>query len=415
MTRQSNTRESVLLPINDSGSSLSCVRSLSRQGVYTVVASEHRDRPALASRYCDERVIVPSPYDDLIAYKDALRTLAERPDVRTIVPHREMDAFVLAKYESEFEDHVETLWPSFEQVRTVHDRLLLADAARDAGVPIPKTYSFDAVEDWDRDLIVKPRYSFLTGEYVDSLSERDCEGKMDPVYVPAGTEPDLEAIQDRMHKPGVHVPDHVPIVQELVTGTDHEYGFRGLCEDGTTVLTCQKRQLRGKSYAGGASVFRETMADPDVDRLGRRILEHLGWHGLASVQFLWDETTGGYVFTEINPRVWASIEMDVLAGADFPYGHWLVATDRGDRIDPEYDLGVGNHLLVGELQYLGSVLRERYPSIERPPFHRALWEVLVSCYEQPHFDYVHFDDPGPFVRGVRNQLVGGRGEQTAGE
>ncbi|WP_049999119.1 carboxylate--amine ligase [Halococcus sediminicola] len=415
MTRKPNTRESVLLPINDSGSSLTCLRSLGSRDVRTIAASERRDRPAFASRYCDEKIIIPSPYDDLIAYKDALRTLAERPDVRTIVPHREIDAFVLAKYESEFEDHVETLWPSFEQVRTVHDRLLLAHAARDAGVPIPETYSFDAVEDWDRELIVKPRYSFLTGEYVDSLSERDCEGKMDPVYVPAGTEPSLDEIHDEMHEPGVDAPDHIPIVQELVRSTEHEYGFRGLSEHGTTVLTCQKRQLRGKSYAGGASVYRETMADPDIDRLGRQILEHLDWHGLASVQFLWDDERERYVFTEINPRVWASLEMDVLAGADFPYGHWLVATGQSEQIEREYEAGVGNHLLVGELQYLASVLRERYPSIERPPFGRALRDVLSSCYEQPHFDYIHFDDPGPFVRGVRNQLVSGRSEQTAGQ
>jgi predicted ATP-grasp superfamily ATP-dependent carboligase len=351
-----------------------------------------------------------------LAYKNALLTLAERPDVRTIVPHREMDAFVLAKYEDDFAEHVEPLWPSIEQVRTVHDRLRLADAAREAGVPIPETRSFDAVADWDRELIVKPRYSFLTGEYVGSLGESDCEGKMAPVYVPAGTEPTLAAIQDEMHEPGVDAPDHVPIVQELIKSTEHEYGFRGLSENGTTVLTSQKRQLRGKSYAGGASVFRETMDDPEIDRLGRRILESLDWHGLASVQFLWDEAADEYVFTEINPRVWASLEMDVLAGADFPYGHWLVATNRSDRVEPGYDVGVGNHLLIGEIQYLMSVLREHYPSIERPPFHRALREVLSSCIEQPNFDYVHLDDPGPFVRGVRNQFAGGRGTgQTAGQ
>lgn len=409
-------RESVLLPINDSGSSISCVRSLGRQGVRTVAVSEHRDRPAFASRYCNEKIIIPSPYDDLIAYKDALLTVAKRPHVRTIVPHREMDSYVLAKYESEFEGHVETLWPSLEQVTKVQDRLRLAEVARDAGVPIPETWSFDEVDKWDRDLIIKPRYSFLTGEYVDSLSERDCEGKMEPVYVSPGVEPDLEAIQDEMHKPGVHIPDHIPIVQERISGTEHEYGFRGLCENGTTVMTCQKRQIRAKSYVGGASAFRETMADPAIDELGRRILEHLDWHGLASVQFLWNETTDEYVFTEINPRVWASIEMDVLSGADFPYGHWLVATGRSDRIEPGYEIGIGNHLLIGELQYLTSVLRERYPSVERPSFRRALREVLSSCIEQPNFDYVHLDDPGPFVRGVRNQFVGGRGTgQTAGQ
>lgn len=409
MTKRNAADRSVLLPVNDSGSSVSCVRSLGKRGIHTIAISEHPDRPAFASRYCDETITTPSPYDDLIAYKDALLAAAERPDVYTIIPHREMDSYVLSKYRAEFEEHVVALWPSFENVRTVHDSLRMADAARAADVPIPETWSFDAVEDWDRELIVKPRYSILTGDYVDSLSPRDCEGKMEPVYIPPGTEPELETIQETMHKSGREIPDHVPVVQELVRDTTTEYGFRGLCAEGESVLTCQKRQLRGTSYAGGASVFRETMHDPEIESLGRRLLDHLDWNGLASVQFLKDLETGTYKFTEINPRVWASLEMDVLAGADFPHAHWLLATDNADRIDAAYELGAGNHLLVGELQYLWSVLREEYPLVERPTLRHAVRDVLSSCYEHPNFDFVHRDDPGPFVRGVLNQLpLGGR-------
>jgi predicted ATP-grasp superfamily ATP-dependent carboligase len=416
MKPQSDGR-SVLLPINDSGSSISCLRSLGKRGVHTIAVSEHRDRPALASRYCDEAVIVPSPYEDLLAYKDALLSLAERTDVYTIVPHREVDSYVLGKYRDQFEEHVVALWPSFEQVRTVHDRLRQAEAAREAGIAIPETYSFDEVDDWSRELIVKPRYSILTHDYVDSLSEDECEGKMEVIYTAAGTEPDLEAIQETMHKSGRHVPDHVPIVQELVRDTRTEYGFRGLYDEGESVLTCQKRQVRGKSYAGGASVYRETMYDPAIEEMGRTILDHLDWHGLASVQFLKEPDTGEYKFTEINPRVWASIEMDVIAGADFPHAHWLLATGDPNRIETEYEVGAGNHLLFGEFQYLWSILRKRYPSIEPPAFRTAVWEVLSSCYDQPHFDYLHLDDPAPFIHGVLNQLpIGGRsGTEMAGQ
>ncbi|WP_248905676.1 carboxylate--amine ligase [Halocatena marina] len=417
MPEQKADDQSILLPVNDSGSSISCVRSLGKHDIRTIAISEHRDRPAFASRYCDETIIVPSPYDDLIAYKDGLLSAAERTDVHTIIPHREMDSYVLSKYQAEFEEHVVPLWPSFENVRIVHDSLRMADAARAAGIPTPETWSFEDVEDWDRELIVKPRYSILTSDYVSSLSPSDCEGKMDPVYIPPNTEPDLETIQAEMHKSDSHIPDHIPIVQEFIRDTRTEYGFRGLCDDGNSVLTCQKRQVRGTTYAGGASVFRETMRDPHIEELGRTLLEHLDWHGLASVQFLRDPESGEYKFTEINPRVWASLEMDVLAGADFPYAHWLLATNNADRIDPDYDVGTGNHLLIGELQYLWSVLRDEYPLVERPRFRRALWDVLSSCYDHPHFDYIHLDDPGPFARGVLNQLpIGGRSTgQVAGE
>ena len=61
-----------LVPLGDSASGLSCVRSLGRRGVRTIAASERSGRPAFTSRYCDESVVVPSPYEDLLAYKDAL-------------------------------------------------------------------------------------------------------------------------------------------------------------------------------------------------------------------------------------------------------------------------------------------------------------------------------------------------------
>lgn len=396
--------KSVLIPVSPSASSIACIRSLGRRGIHTVCASEDESRPALSSRYCGEVIAVPSPHDDLIAYKDSLLRIASRPDVRTIISNREEDSYVLSKYKREFGEQVAALWPSFDQLRTVHDRLRLAEATEEAGVPTPGTWSFDEVDDWDRELIVKPRYSILTSEYVDSLSPRECEGKMDPVYISPGTEPDLEEIQATMHSSDRRIPDHVPIVQEIVRGTGAEYGFRGLYDGGKRVTTCQKRQLRGKSYAGGASVFRETMYDPRIDELGQRILEYLDWHGLASVQFLRDADSGEFKFTEINPRMWASLQMDVIAGADFPHHHWLLANGEDARIEDGYEIGAGNHLLAGELQYLLSVLRDDNPIVKRPKFRTAFWDVISSCYDQPNFDYLHVDDPGPFVRGILNQM-----------
>ncbi|WP_330631013.1 carboxylate--amine ligase [Halocatena halophila] len=410
-------RNAVLLPINHSGSSLSCLRSLHSHGVRTVAVSEHVTCPGLVSRFCDEQMVVPSPYEDLLAYKDALLAGARRPSVATIIPHREMDSYLLAKYHDEFAQHVTPLWPTFEQVQTVQDSLAMADAAQDAGVPTPNTWSFDAVPDWDRPLIVKPRYAFLTGGHVDSLDDDDCIGKMEPIYLERGERPTLADIQQRMHPAGVEISDHIPVVQERVDHTAREYGFRGLCDRGQTTLTCQKRQIRGTSYAGGASVYRKTMADEKIDEYSRQLLSHLDWHGLASVQYLYDPALDNYVFTEINPRVWASLEMDVCAGANFPVAHWQLATTGEQAIETGYTVDTGNHLLFGELQYLLSIVREEYPDIEPPSLQSAVIAVARSCVTDPHFDFVRLDDPRPLLTAIRNQLPVGSRDDTlvAGE
>lgn len=386
----------IVIPDDQSANALGCVRSLGSKGIRTVVASEFENTPTAASRYCDELVLVPSPHTRIAEYKDALLSLTELPDVQTIIPTREEDAYILSKYHDDFAEHLGVGWPSYESLRTVHDGYRLAEAAEEAGVPVPKTQLLTEVDDWDRELIVKSRYSILTGDYVDFFSEGECDRVgQDPIYLPTNVEPDVDDIVDRMR-------GSVPIVQECVSGT--EYSVRALFEDGELVTKSLRRQLRGKTYAGGASVFREMTRDPRVEALAESLLEHLEWHGLASVQFVHDEETGQFKLLEINPRVWASVMLDTRAGADYPHDYWLLTNGESDRIVPGYDDGVATHLLIGEAKYLLSVLRDDFPNVERPTLREAVWNVASSVYEHPHFDYLSLDDPAPFVRGVANLL-----------
>ncbi|QCJ47426.1 ATP-grasp domain-containing protein [Haloprofundus sp. MHR1] len=399
MTTTTGHWDSVIVPANFSINAVACLRSLAPRDVHTIVVSEHDDVPAFASKYCNEKVLMPSPYDNFPAYKESLLALATRPDVRTVVPTREMDAYILSKYREEFAEHVTVGWPTFDSLRTAQDGKELAEVAERLDIPVPKTETLDEVTDWDRKLIAKQRYSLLAEDYVDFLEPGTCEGRMDPIYLESGSEPDTDAIIDEML-------GHVPITQEIVKGV--EYSFRALYDHGEPVATSLRRQLRGKTYAGGMSVFREMTHDPEVEELGERLLTHLDWHGLASVQFIKDHESGEFYFLEINPRIWASVLLDVRAGADYPYNYWLMTQGRTDEIDPGYEEGVATHLLAGELQYLWSVVRHNYPNVDKPSIRTATWEVASSIYEHPHFDFVSLDDPRPFAQGILNTLSRGR-------
>ena len=393
--RKGNKIESILLPTGLSANSTSCMRSLSRQGLHTVAASERTDRPAFASRYCDEKILVPSPYEDLVAYKDALLTLAERADVRTIIPNREVDSYVLAKYRDEFAEHVITLWPTIGQIRTVHDRLRLAEVAEEAGVPVPQTRSFDDVNSWDRKQIIKPRYSILTSDYMDSFSPNEFKFVKKILHLRPGIDPGWDRIRSEMS-------DHVPVVQEFVP-IGREYMFGALYDHGEPVMTYQQQYLRRKSYAGGGSVYREAVYNQRIDELGRKLLGNLDWHGLACVEFMWDTSAKEYKLTEINPRTWSTLPTAADAGADFPYSHWLLATDQGDDIEPEYT-GARGHFLYGELQFLKSVWQGNSPLSEPPPLLPAIGNVLWSCVRYPRFDHLRLDDPYPFIQGSLSQI-----------
>ncbi len=389
-------RGTVLLPAGHSVKALTCVRSLGKRGVTTLVATEDPSVPAGVSRYCSEIESVRSPYEDIVEYKNGLLALAKRPDVRTIIPNREVDAYVLSKYLDEFDDHVARVWPTFPALRAVHDGLELARIADNAEVPVPETWTLSAVEDWDRELIVKARYSILTTDYVDSFSKTECDGCPDPIHPEPGREPSQSTIDGAMH-------GHEPIVQEFIP-IAHEYSYRALYEHGNCVASSLRRQIRGKSYAGGASVCRELTRNAELEALGEQVLDELEWHGLATVQFLEDARTGAYTLAEVNPRTWTSIPCDVRSGADFPYFVWQLATGNRDDIDSTHETGLATHLLFGELQYLASVLRDDYPNTPNPGLLNSVRDVLWSCYTDPRFDYLTYDDPAPFAREARHAL-----------
>ncbi|MFW6003076.1 MAG: carboxylate--amine ligase [Halanaeroarchaeum sp.] len=384
----------IVVPAVGAASSTAVLRSLGRRGVHTIAVSERQNPPAFASKYCDEAVRVPDPSVDLRAYRDALFSLAKRESVETIVPMREADVYTLAKYRDRFAEYVTPLWPSLDQLTAVQDRKRLFDVAADIGVPMPETTMLGAVSDWDGAQIVKSRYAILTADHEDSVSTRGTVPLPKTMFLESGEPPSRDEIRSAMH--------HDPIVQEYVPGT--EYTFRGVFDHGEPVATTLKELVRGIKYSRGPSICHRAASVPDLEAQGLKLLDHLDWHGLASVGFIRDEETGDAKLMEVNPRFWASLPMDVHAGVDHPYYFWSLATGDGGRIEPKCAVGTTSHLLRGELVHLHSVLTEEYPLVERPSVPGTVWDILTSLYEHPRFDYLTLDDPGPFVRDSLNAV-----------
>jgi len=376
-----------------------CLRSLSRIGVHTIYGTKYDNDTIPVSRHCDETVTLPRPDEDILAYKERLLEVARRPATRTIVPTSEYDAYVLSKFTAEFDPHVSLPVPSFESLSTVHDRMRLFEAAEAADVPMPKTWSLDEVSDWDRELIVKSRYNLLAHDYDDSYPSDEVEMVKDVRYLERGAVPDRDETVSEMH--------HVPIVQESVPRRG-EYMVGALCHRGEPLATVQLRQIREDSYLGGGGVYRKSMYNPILETVARDLLDELEWHGLACLEYMEDERTGEFKLAEINPRMWQSLVPSVRAGVDFPRYYWLMALGLRDRIDPDLRVGVGSHLLKGEINHLKSILEEESPQLEAPNLYATLGTVFFSVLREPRFDTLRFDDPRPFAEsilsGVRHRI-----------
>ncbi|MFC7237132.1 carboxylate--amine ligase [Saliphagus sp. GCM10025317] len=394
-------RERVIVPGITAPSTVACLRSLEPRGIYTIVGSEDRTTPGSVSRYCDRFVTLPDPRSDIEAYGDVLLSLAARPGVETIIPVREEDVYTLAANRDAFAEHVATPWPDFETLRQVQDRVELFAAAERAGVETPETTLLDEWDDWSRETIIKPRYTVAAPEYLGHDAGLSDIGST--VYHEPGTPP---AVESSLNEWG-----HVPIVQEYVPDS-REYGFFALYDEGEAVATFQHCQKRGYKYSGGPSAYRESTDIPELEAAGLALLDELEWHGLAMVEFLRNPETGSFELMEINPRFWSSLPFSVRAGADFPYYYWQLA--RGEPISqPDYEVGIGGHLLRGELCHLHSILAEDYPLVERPSFLSAVSDVATSMVREPRFDYAVADDPVPFVQDGWNFVRSAAGEQLS--
>jgi predicted ATP-grasp superfamily ATP-dependent carboligase len=385
----------VLVTTGSQSAAYQCIRSLGQRGIQTIGVSNKVSAP-FVSKHCNEHIPVPSPYEDWHAYRDALFETVARRDISTVIPCREIDAYLLSKYRDEFEEHVSLTVPSFDSLKTVHDRMRLVAAAEKAGVPVPKTRLLKDVDDWSDKRIIKSRYNLHIDDYIDTYPSNATEMVGTVIHPTPGDRPSHEMIREEMK--------HEPIVQEFVEKCD-EYLFGALYDHGEPLATFQHKQIRGNSYTGGGGVYRKSVYIEELEAVARRLLDRLDWHGLACIEYIKDANTGEFKFVEINPRMWQSLPAAACAGADFPHYYWLCATGQPERIEPSYETGVGCHRLNGELGYLLSVIQDDSPHIERPSLHATLWEILRSCVEDTHFDFFHRDDPVPFLRGVRWYLT----------
>ena len=398
MSRSLEGRVSALIPCGRKMKSYACMRSLNQRGIHTIVASEYERDPHFSSRYCSERAHLPAPPSDLLAYRDALLELASRPDVKTIVPVRECDVYLFAKYEAEFEAHVSLVTPDLETLAKGHDRLQLAHEAEQAGVPHAETRLLTDVDEWNADAVVKSRYNILTSDYLDSYPPHSVEEVKNVRFLTAGVEPNASALRAEMK--------HDPIVQEFIPQADkHLYG--ALWDDGEPLATYQHRQIRQNSWVGGGGVYRVSAYSPTVNEHAYDLLSQLEWSGFACIEYLKDERTGEWKFLELNPRIWQSLPEAVRAGVDFPHYYWLRTTGSSEQFDATYETGVACHNAYGELAHLLSIRRDESPFIEPPSFGKSLWEIARSCVTNPRFEYIRLDDPQFFFSAVRETCSSG--------
>ncbi|MGA2935118.1 MAG: ATP-grasp domain-containing protein [Methanomicrobiales archaeon] len=326
---------------------LAAVRSLGKKGIDVTVLSHMRSSISFFSRYTRRKRLAPDPERD-DRFATYLLNLVEEESYDLLIPVSFAAVMQAARIRKELEHHTRVPIAGGEALRVAGSKGLTVRCAREIGIPVPETYypgNGKEVEDLGRSVT----YPVVV------------KGSEESGYVCYARSPrELKSCYERL-------APYQPIIQEYIPGEG--YGFFALYNQGQARAVFMHRRLREYPVTGGPSALAESIYDPLLEALGRRLLDHLGWHGVAMVEFK-KQPDGTYVLMEVNPKFWGSLELAIASGVDFPYLLCRMAVE-GD-IEP--------------------VLRYRVGVRFRWPFPLDLFHAMTNPRAIPRF-FADFMDP----------------------
>lgn len=296
----------VLVPDAHAIGMIAVIRSLGRAG-YTVHACASRpDALGLQSTFARHSAQHPN-YDDA-AFIEWLAAYVRDHGIRCIVPS---EGFLLA-IRPVFEDYA-ALLPIRRDAEGVYASLsksaviakLLAQPHTAAHLP-PTLFWQDGEPSPSRDAVAALGLPvFVKGDGADA------RGGSANLVVREDTVDGAIACIERLGTRYTRV-----IVQGFVPGQGT--GAYVLVDRGRIVQEFMNRCLHEVPHTGGFCSLRDSWWHAAMMEDARIKIAHLGWQGVAMLEYRWDPATDRFWFIELNARFWAALHLALYAGVDFP-------------------------------------------------------------------------------------------------
>lgn len=365
-------------------SGLAIVRSLGRKGIPVTALASQRPFLGQFSRYCTRSVPMPDPLADSAGAIAAVTCELDRHVGEAVIFAPTDPALVLLNAHRDHLRPHRLAFPPAEVAQAAGDKATTLQIAREVDVPIPSTWlpeeyqtTADLIAAVTYPCIVKPRQSC----FMDRVGRLCSGGRVALARSPDSLASTIAAWQGEP-----------PVVQEFVTGQG--YGVYLLADHGRVVIMMAQRRLReGNPRGSGASYAVAEQPSPEVESASRRLIERIGWHGVAMVEF---KIGIRPYLMEINGRFWNSLPLSIQAGCDFPYELYRLTLGEfptAGRLRP----GVRSRYLTGDLGHVAHAIMGR-PKDWPGPYPSRLRSVagfLRASLPDVHGFTFAADDPLP--------------------
>jgi predicted ATP-grasp superfamily ATP-dependent carboligase len=372
----------ILITDGNERAALATARSLVRAGHDVCVAAPTRVSLAGASRAVRPLPLATDPLSDPAAYAAEVGRLVAWESADVLLPITDPSLEAVLEHRASLPAGVTVPFPDLATYRAASDKARILALARECGFGVPETRILSEPrsalpEAGFFPAVVKPHRSVVTAG----------RARRKLAVMPAA-----DAAACRRALAALPAAAFPVLLQRWVAGVGE--GFFALRWGGRTVATFAHRRLREKPPSGGVSVYRESIPlDEALVGPGLRLLDALGWQGVAMIECKREAATGRQIIMEVNGRFWGSLQLAIDAGVDFPA--LLVRCAAGETLPDSrhYRVGVRSRWFWGDVDHLYLRLRDGRGVISR--LHAVLAFLRVSRRDAS--EVWRWRDPAPFL------------------
>lgn len=345
----------ILIPDGLGHNILAAIRSLGRKG-HKITLAHPRPRegargasvfPILGriyrSRYCSKVVFIASPFDGADNFLSDVLQLMETEKYDLVLPFSHACVACACYGKDRIEEFAKLPFGDFHKFMIFHDKYETVQLAKKLGVPVPETY---LPQDLNEVEAIAPKLVYPV-----VVKARIGCGVKNGVRYAKNKDELVNGYKEVTANENFGFLDNYdrPLIQEYIPGKIHDVATvsdRGKVKGALT----QVREITYPIYGGTGSV-NVTTYEPELLDLGRRMLESVGWHGPAQVEFKLDPRDSSYKLMEVNPKFWGTLDLSIKAGIDFAEMACQIALS--EDVKPQFNYKVGltyRWLMTGELR-----------------------------------------------------------------
>jgi predicted ATP-grasp superfamily ATP-dependent carboligase len=291
---------------------LGIARSLGRRGVPVCIVDDELSISRY-SRYATHAVRVKDLRDEQKTI-EALLDVGKRLNLKgwVLYPTRDETVAALSRHKGALSEWFCVPTPHWDIIKWAWDKRNTYRLAERLGIPCPKTWFPQTVEDLHR---IKASFPLILKPAIKEHFIYTAKAKAWQVNNPG----ELVA---KFKEAAAFVPRGEMMVQDLIPGgsSEQQYGCGVFFIEGRAVGTMLAHYVRSHPPDfGRCSTFVETIDLPRLEELAVQFLEAIGYYGLAEVEFRRDPRDGEFKLLDVNARTWGYHTLGWSAGVDFPY------------------------------------------------------------------------------------------------